>query len=368
MSKTLNFSALPGDGIGPEVMDIALDILQATGEIYDFKIEYETKDVGGIAIDKHGEALPETTLEDCRNRDAILFGSVGGPKWENLPPKEQPERAALLPLRKAFNLYANIRPGSLFPSLTALSPIKNEIIPKGIDVVCIRELTGGIYFGRPKETKVLDDGEIEAVDTMVYRRSEIERIAEIARITASSRGKKVCSVDKANVLETSILWRDTVTNYFAQNAPELELSHMYVDNAAMQLVRDPSQFDVILTENMFGDILSDELAVICGSLGMLSSASLGTLKNSRGHPFGLYEPAGGTAPDIAGQNLANPCAQILSAALMLRYSFGLEDAAKAIEHAVKQTIADGFLTGDIAAGADSVGTREMGTEIAKRLS
>ena len=368
MSKTLNFSALPGDGIGPEVMDVALDILQTTGKNYDFRIEFETKDVGGIAIDNHGEALPSETLEDCRNRDAILFGSVGGPQWENLPPKEQPERAALLPLRKAFNLYANIRPGNLFPSLTGLSPIKTEIIPKGLDVVCIRELTGGIYFGRPKETKVLDDGEIEAVDTMVYRRSEIERIAEIARITASSRGKKVCSVDKANVLETSILWRETVTNYFAQNAPELELSHMYVDNAAMQLVRDPSQFDVILTENMFGDILSDELAVICGSLGMLSSASLGTLRNSLGHPFGLYEPAGGTAPDIAGQNLANPCAQILSAALMLRYSFGLEDAAKSIENAVKQTIADGFLTGDIAAGADSVGTREMGTKIAKRLS
>jgi len=368
MDKNLNFSVLPGDGIGPEVMDVALDILKQAGAQHGFALEYATSDVGGIAIDNHGEALPATTLEDCRSRDAILFGSVGGPKWENLPPKQQPERAALLPLRKAFNLYANIRPGCLFPELAGLSPIKTETIPQGLDVVCIRELTGGIYFGQPKETTVLDDGDVQAVDTMVYRKSEIERIAEVARITAAARGKKVCSVDKANVLETSILWRETVTGYFADKAPDIELSHMYVDNAAMQLVRDPSQFDVILTENMFGDILSDELAVICGSLGMLSSASLGTLENSIGQPFGLYEPAGGTAPDIAGQNLANPCAQVLSAALMLRYSFGLEDAAKAIENAVKQTIADGFRTGDIAAEAASLGTREMGDEIAKRLN
>ena len=368
MDKTLNFSVLPGDGIGHEVMDVALDILQQTGSKYGFNLKFATSDVGGVAIDNHGEALPAYTLDDCRMRDAILFGSVGGPKWETLPPKEQPERAALLPLRKAFNLYANIRPGCLFPELVGLSPLKTETIPDGLDVVCIRELTGGIYFGQPKETTDLEDGDVQAVDTMVYLKSEIERIAEVARITANARGKKVCSVDKANVLETSILWRKTVTDFFAATAPEIELSHMYVDNAAMQLVRDPSQFDVILTENMFGDILSDELAVICGSLGMLSSASLGTLKNSLGQPFGLYEPAGGTAPDIAGKNLANPCAQILSAALMLRYSFGLENAAKSIETAVKQTIADGFRTGDIAAGASSIGTREMGEAVAQRLS
>ena len=368
MQKKLNFSVLPGDGIGPEVMDVALDILGTTGAKHGFSLEYHASDVGGIAIDKHGEALPRPTLKDCRRRDAILFGSVGGPKWENLPPKEQPERGALLPLRKAFNLYANIRPGCLFPELAGLSPLKIETIPNGLDVICIRELTGGIYFGQPKETTTLDDGDTQAVDTMVYRASEIERIAEVARVTAAARGKRICSVDKANVLETSVLWRATVTDFFAKNAPEIDLSHMYVDNAAMQLVRDPSQFDVILTENMFGDILSDELAVICGSLGMLSSASLGTLKNSLGQPFGLYEPAGGTAPDIAGKNLANPCAQILSAALMLRYSFGLEEAAKSIEDAIKQTIADGFRTGDIAAGAPSIGTKEMGREIANRLS
>ena len=368
MQKKLNFSVLPGDGIGPEVMDVALDILGTTGAKHGFSLEYHASDVGGIAIDKHGEALPGPTLKDCRRRDAILFGSVGGPKWETLPPKEQPERAALLPLRKAFNLYANIRPGCLFPELAGLSPLKIETIPNGLDVICIRELTGGIYFGQPKETTTLADGDTQAVDTMVYRASEIERIAEVAYVTAAARGKRICSVDKANVLETSVLWRATVTDFFAENAPEIGLSHMYVDNAAMQLVRDPSQFDVILTENMFGDILSDELAVICGSLGMLSSASLGTLKNSLGQPFGLYEPAGGTAPDIAGKNLANPCAQILSAALMLRYSFGLEEAAKSIEDAIKQTIADGFRTGDIAAGAPSIGTKEMGREIANRLS
>ena len=366
-SQTLNISILPGDGIGPEVMDVAIGILQATGQKYGFALEYQVNDVGGIAIDNHGKALPDHTLEDCRQRDAILFGSVGGPKWEKLPPKEQPERAALLPLRKHFNLYANIRPGNLFPELAGLSPLRKETIPNGLDVVCIRELTGGIYFGQPKATNTLSDGDIQAVDTMVYKKTEIERIAEIAIITAKARGNKVCSVDKANVLETSILWRSTVTEYFAKNAPEIQLSHMYVDNAAMQLVRDPSQFDTILTENMFGDILSDELAVICGSLGMLASASLGTLQNSLGKPFGLYEPAGGTAPDIAGKNLANPCAQILSAALMLRYSFGLEDAAKSIEKAVKQTIADGFRTGDIASGAPSIGTKEMSQEILQRI-
>ncbi len=367
MDDILNFSVLPGDGIGPEVMNVALSILKIVGRENGFALEYKTNDVGGIAIDNQGKALPDATLNDCRQRDAILFGSVGGPKWESLPPKEQPERAALLPLRKAFNLYANIRPGCLFPELVDLSPLKTQTIPDGLDIVCIRELTGGIYFGQPKETTTLEDGDTQAVDTMVYRKSEIERIAKIASITAETRSKKVCSVDKANVLETSILWRNTVTEYFQQNAPGIELSHMYVDNAAMQLVRDPSQFDVILTENMFGDILSDEMAVICGSLGMLSSASLGTRANSLGQPFGLYEPAGGTAPDIAGKNLANPCAQILSAALMLRYSFGLEDAAKSIENAIKQTIADGLRTCDIATGNPGIGTSEMGQEIAKRL-
>jgi 3-isopropylmalate dehydrogenase len=358
MSK-LKFAVLPGDGIGPEVMKVALNVLQVVAEKHNFQLDFEHADVGGIAIDNHGAALPDSTLAICKAADAILFGSVGGPKWESLPPKEQPERAALLPIRKAFSLFANIRPGLLYPELTEASPLKTERIPNGIDIVCIRELTGGIYFGLPKETITLHDGDIQAIDTMVYKKSEIERIADVAIATARSRSNKLCSVDKANVLETSVLWRKTVTEYVAEKAPELELSHMYVDNAAMQLARDPNQFDVLFTENMFGDILSDEMAVICGSLGMLASASLGAGKNSLGNPFGLFEPAGGTAPDIAGQNLANPCAQILSAALMLRYSFGQEEAASQIENAVESAVKGGTRTGDIAFGQKAASTTDM---------
>ena len=365
--KTLRFTTLPGDGIGPEVMDIALQVLRKLGDLHEFSIETSNHDVGGIGIDNHGQALPESTLAACREVDAILFGSVGGPKWENLPPKEQPERAALLPIRKAFELFANLRPGNLYPELSDLSPLRPDTVANGIDTLCVRELTGGIYFGQPKETKILENGEKQAIDTMVYRTSEIERITELAIKAASLRDGRICSVDKANVLETSVLWRETVINCVQKHNPDIELSHMYVDNAAMQLVRDPNQFDVLLTENMFGDILSDELAVICGSLGMLASASLGTQKNSNHLPFGLYEPAGGTAPDIAGKGLANPCAQVLSAALMLRYSVGLEEAATSIETAVKETIRSGLRTGDIAQGADSVGTKEMGQAIIDHL-
>lgn len=368
MSKTLKFAVLPGDGIGPEVMAVALEVLEAAVKPYGCQLEYACEDVGGIAIDKQGAALPETTLRLCQATEAILFGSVGGPKWENLPPNEQPERAALLPLRKAFQLFANIRPGLLFKELLDASPLKSERIPEGIDLVCIRELTGGIYFGQPKATRELENGEREACDTMVYRTSEIERIAEVAARTAVGRDCRVCSVDKANVLETSVLWRQTVTAFFAENYPQIELSHMYVDNAAMQLVRDPNQFDVVFTENMFGDILSDEMAVICGSMGMMSSASLGMRKNSHGHPFGLYEPAGGTAPDIAGQGIANPCAQVLSAAMMLRFSFGLGDIADRIESAVKSAVQAGVRTGDIAFGHPSVGSEEMGQAIMDRLA
>ncbi len=367
LMKTLRFTTLPGDGIGPEVMEIALTVLQKLGNLHDFSIETSNHDVGGIGIDNHGKALPDSTLNACKEVDAILFGSVGGPKWENLPPKEQPERAALLPIRKAFELFANLRPGNLYPELSDLSPLRADTVANGIDTLCVRELTGGIYFGQPKETKTLDNGEKLAIDTMVYRTSEIERITELAIKAASLRDGRICSVDKANVLETSVLWREVVVNCVQKHNPDIELTHMYVDNAAMQLVRDPNQFDVLLTENMFGDILSDELAVICGSLGMLASASLGTQKNSQGLPFGLYEPAGGTAPDIAGQGVANPCAQILSAALMLRYSFGLEEAAKAIENAVKETIRSGLRTGDIAQGGKSVGSEEMGKNILDRL-
>ncbi len=365
--EAIKFAVLPGDYIGPEVMSEALRVLEHAAKGAGLKLEYQHADVGGAGIDNHGKALPDSTLATCQQADAILFGSVGGPKWEKLPPKDQPERAALLPLRKAFNLFANIRPGLLYADLRDASPLKTERIPNGIDIVCIRELTGGIYFGK-KETVTLDNGETQASDTMVYKTSEIERIAEVAAVTARARGKKVCSVDKANVLETSVLWRKTVTAYFAKHHPDLALSHMYVDNAAMQLARDPNQFDVLFTENMFGDILSDEMAVICGSLGMMSSASLGTGKNRFGKPFGLFEPAGGTAPDIAGKGVANPCAQVLSAALMLRYSFGQDALATKIESAVRKTVTvDGVRTGDIAFGKTPVGTKAMADAIIRNL-
>ena len=365
--KTLKFAVLPGDGIGPEVMEVALDVLKSAGEKFSFTLDYENADIGGIAIDNHGTAFPDSTKQVCEASEAILFGSVGGPKWESLPPKEQPERAALLPIRKTFSLYANVRPGLLYPELTDASPLKKERIPNGIDIVCIRELTGGIYFGQPKSTSTLENGEEQAIDTMVYKTSEIERISKVAIDTAKARGNRVCSVDKANVLETSVLWRKVVTAYFAKHAPEIELSHMYVDNAAMQLARDPNQFDVLFTENMFGDILSDEMGVICGSLGMLASASLGAQKNSLGFPFGLYEPSGGTAPDIAGQGIANPCAQILSVAMMLRYSFGQLEAATAIEIAVEKAVTSGNRTGDIAFGLDPIGTKAMGEAVLSYL-
>jgi 3-isopropylmalate dehydrogenase len=365
---TLKFAVLAGDYIGPEVMTEALRVLDHVAQQEGLTLSYQKADVGGAGIDHHGKALPDSTLKICEQSDAILFGSVGGPKWEKLPPKEQPERAALLPLRKHFTLFANIRPGLLYRELSDASPIKSERIPNGIDIVCIRELTGGVYFGQPKTTTTLPDGDIQSVDTMVYRRSEIERILDTAIATARSRKNKLCSVDKANVLETSVLWRKTATEYVAKHAPEIQLSHMYVDNAAMQLVRDPNQFDVFVTENMFGDILSDEMACICGSLGMLSSASLGAGKNSLGLPFGLYEPAGGTAPDIAGKGIANPCAQVLSVALMLRFSFGLDKVATRIEAAVKKAVTSGTRTGDIAFGRPSVGTRAMADAIIAALT
>ncbi|HEY1765563.1 MAG TPA: 3-isopropylmalate dehydrogenase [Opitutaceae bacterium] len=364
---TLRFAVLAGDYIGPEVMTEALRVLEHVAKAEGLALEPTPADVGGAGIDRHGKALPDSTLKICEASDAILFGSVGGPKWESLPPKEQPERAALLPLRRHFTLFANIRPGLLYRELTAASPLKTERIPDGIDIVCIRELTGGLYFGKPKETTSLPDGDLQAVDTMIYRKSEIERITATAITTARGRKKRLCSIDKANVLETSVLWRKTVTDYVAKHAPDIELSHMLVDNAAMQLVRNPNQFDVFVTENMFGDILSDEMAVICGSLGMLSSASLGARRNTLGLPFGLFEPAGGTAPDIAGKGVANPCAQILSGALMLRHGFGLEKPAGRIEAAVRKAVTSGIRTADIAFGGPSVGTRAMADAIIAAL-
>jgi len=362
----LTIAVLPGDYIGPEVMAVALPILRTVVERAGHTLEYSIHDVGGAGIDRHGKALPDATLEACRAADAILFGSVGGPKWEKLPPSEQPERASLLPLRKHFRLFANVRPGFLPVALLDTSPIRPDRIAGGIDMVCIRELTGGLYFGA-KSTRDLDGGDVEAIDTMVYRKSEIERITDVAIATAKARRKQITLVDKANVLETSVLWRTVVGDRVRTTAPEITLTTMYIDNAAMQLVLRPSQFDVILTENMFGDILSDEMAVICGSLGMMASASLGIDSNRHGCRFGLYEPSGGTAPDIAGQDKANPCAQVLSAALLLRHSFGLEAEARAIEAAVEKAIADGIRTADIAGGGPSVGTVAMGDAILARL-
>lgn len=367
MSKNYRITVLAGDGIGPEVMTEALKVLDAVTEKFDFTIEREECLVGGAAIDAKGCPLPEETVDASEKADAILFGSVGGPKWEHLAPDDQPERGALLPLRKHFGLFANLRPGVCLPALTHASPVKNELIPNGFDVMCVRELTGGIYFGTPKGREE-NGGDEKAFDTMVYRRSEIERIARIAFTAAMSRDKRLVSVDKANVLQCSILWREVV-NELAAEFPEVEVSHLYVDNAAMQLVKQPASFDVLLTGNLFGDILSDEMAMISGSLGMLPSASLGA-KNDNGLYFGMYEPSGGSAPDIAGQGIANPIAQILSVSMLLRYSLGENAAADAIDAAVNAAIDSGKRTGDLFTGAEGeekVSTSEMGDAIVAAL-
>lgn len=356
----MKIAVLSGDGIGPEVMEAALEVFRAAGRRFGFQPEFKEGLVGGIAIDRCGKALPEATVELCRGSEAILFGSVGGPKWESLPPQEQPERAALLPLRKIFGLYANLRPAVCYPELVSASPIKNELIPGGFDILVVRELTGGIYFGQPKGTVATERGE-KATDTLVYETHEIERAAHVAFRAARNRRRLVHLIDKANVLESSLLWRKTVKR-IAQDYPDVRLEFMYVDNAAMQVMKNPRQFDVMLCENMFGDILSDEVAAATGSLGLLPSASLAE------GAFGLYEPSGGTAPDIAGKGIANPIAQILSAALMLEYSFNRQDAAEAIRQAVKSVIEQGIRTADIwAEGCQRVGTREMGQAIARAV-
>lgn len=365
--RKLPIAVLAGDGIGPEVMDAALTVLNAAAARHGLELAIDEQLVGGAAIDATGKALPEATRKACENSSAILFGSVGGPKWESLPPDQQPERGALLPLRRHFGLFANLRPAVCYPALTRSSPVKDNLIEGGFDVLCVRELTGGLYFGSPKFRKEVD-GEMTAVDTMVYRESEIVRIAEVAFQAASRRGRKVTSIDKANVLENGLLWRATVSEV-AKRWPDVTLSHLYVDNAAMQLIRQPKSFDVVLAENLFGDILSDEMAMIAGSLGMLASASLGR-KAEDGTYFGLYEPSGGSAPDIAGRGIANPVAQILSGALMLRFSFGEEEAAQSIERAVRKAIDDGVRTRDIHAPGDPdpVNTREMADAIRERLA
>jgi 3-isopropylmalate dehydrogenase len=352
-------AVLPGDGIGPEVMDEALKVMDAAREKFGFELACTTADVGGIAIDRHGRALPDETLALCESCDAILFGSVGGPEWESLPPEQQPERGALLPLRKHFNLFCNLRPAKVFPALASASPLHPDIVKEGFDILCVRELTGDIYFGQPKGREGSGPDE-RAFDTMVYTRREIERIAKAAFDAARLRNRRVASVDKANVLTTMVLWREVVIET-AREYPDVDLSHIYVDNATMQLVKDPHQFDVLLCGNMFGDIISDECAMITGSMGLLPSASISEAG------FGLYEPAGGSAPDIAGRGIANPIAQILSAAMMLRYSLDQGSAADAVEAAVARVLEEGIRTPDIAAGGPFVSTREMGDAVVRFL-
>ncbi|MBV6494619.1 MAG: 3-isopropylmalate dehydrogenase [Turneriella sp.] len=367
-----DIAILAGDYIGPEVMQAAVEVL---AKLSDTKDHFNFKEalVGGAAIDMAGKALPEETLKIAESSHAILFGSVGGPKWEHLPPNEQPERAALLPLRKHFSLFANLRPAIIYKELKEASPLRADIVGDGLDILILRELTGDVYFGEPKVRRGSGPTE-EALDTMVYKRFEIERIAHLAFQSARARRKIVHSIDKANVLTSMVFWREIVTEV-AKLYSDVALHHMYVDNAAMQLVRAPSQFDVVLCPNMFGDILSDEASQITGSIGMLASASLGVEPKGGekgwgrdGLQFGLYEPAGGTAPDIAGKGIANPIAQILSAALLLRYTLKLSDKATRIENAVKSAIASGARTRDLTQDAPkAISTKEMTQEIIRRL-
>lgn len=362
MPKHYHIAVLAGDGIGPEVMKEALKVLTSVSQKHGFTVSYDERFVGGAAIDRFGKPLPQETIEACDKAQAILFGSVGGPKWDHLPHSERPEAGALLPLRKRYGLFCNLRPARIFPGLNALSPLRADISAQGFDAMVVRELTGGIYFGTPKGRKGSGDEE-RAYDTEIYSRPEIERIARVAFKVAMGRNKKVTSIDKSNVLASSVLWREIVTEV-AEDFPEVTLDHLYIDNATMQLIKNPAQFDVVLCSNMFGDILSDECAMITGSMGLLASASLAS------GTFGLYEPAGGSAPDIAGQGIANPIAQILSMALMLRDSFGEVKAAEDVENAVAQALKDQIVTADLARAlpdATVVNTEQMGNAIIERL-
>ena len=357
-----NISLIPGDGIGPEIVSEARKVLDKVCEVYGHTFSYSKVLLGGASIDVHGVPLTEEAIATAKASDAVLMGSIGGDAktspWYKLEPSKRPE-AGLLAIRKALNLFANLRPAYLYNELKDACPLKEQIIGDGFDMIIVRELTGGLYFGARKTTE--ENGVKTAVDTLSYNENEIRRIAIKAFDIAMKRRKKVTSIDKANVLDSSRLWRSVVEEV-ARDYPEVTLEHMLVDNCAMQLVRDPKQFDVILTENMFGDILSDEASMVTGSIGMLSSASLNETK------FGLYEPSHGSAPDIAGQNKANPIATILSAAMMLRYSLDLDKEADAVEAAVQKVLTDGYRTGDIMSkGCTLVGTKEMGNLIAKEI-
>ncbi len=356
--KTYNITLLKGDGIGPEIVNQAVKVLDAVGEKYDFKVDYTDALIGGAAIDATGEPLPQETIDACLASDAVLLGAVGGYKWDGLSGGKRPE-AGLLGIRAALGLFANLRPAKIYGPLKSACPLRPDIIGDSMDIMVVRELTGGIYFGERGRTN--KDGVEGAYDTEYYSKPEIVRIAKVAFETAMKRGKKLHSIDKANVLESSRLWRETV-NEMAKDYPEVEVNHLYIDNAAMQLVCNPKQFDVMVTSNIFGDILSDEASQIAGSIGMLASASLG--EGTRG----LYEPIHGSAPDIAGQNIANPLATILSVAMMLRYSLNEDAAADAIEKAVEAVLDQGLRTPDIYTdGTTKIGTDAMGDAVTAAL-
>jgi 3-isopropylmalate dehydrogenase len=357
MAKVL---VLPGDGIGPEIVAQAVKVLTALERDHGLAIERFEGLVGGASIDAHGIPLTDETLAQAKSADAVLLGAVGGPKWDAMDMAVRPEKG-LLALRKGLNLFANLRPAILYPQLTHASTLKPEVV-SGLDLLIVRELTGGIYFGQPRGVRTLENGERQGYNTLVYSESEIERIAHVAFQSAQKRSKRVCSIDKSNVLETTALWKEVVTRVSAEY-PDVALTHMLVDNAAMQLVKYPKQFDVMLADNMFGDILSDEASMLTGSIGMLASASLNDQSQ------GMYEPSHGSAPDIAGQNIANPLATILSAAMMLRFSLNLPELADLVERAVGHVLDDGLRTGDIwTEGCQKVSTSEMGDAVVSALA
>ena len=350
---------LPGDGIGPEIMGVAVAVLKRVGEQLDLQFEFKEALMGGAAIDATGNPLPDETLAACKDSDAVLLAAIGGYKWDNLPRHQRPE-TGLLGLRAGLGLFANLRPAQILPQLIDASSLKREVV-EGVDIMVVRELTGGIYFGQPKGIFETETGEKRGVNTMAYSESEIDRIGKVAFEIAQKRGKRLCSVDKANVLDVSQLWRDRITQ-LAPSYPDVELSHLYVDNAAMQLIRAPKQFDTIVTGNLFGDILSDAAAMLTGSIGMLPSASLGAANP------GVFEPVHGSAPDIAGQDKANPIAQVLSAAMMLRYGLNQPEASDRLEQAVMSVLDAGYRTGDImSAGMKPIGCREMSEALLQAL-
>lgn len=359
MTQRFTITLIPGDGIGPEIISVAVEVLKAVAAHAEVSFTFQEALIGGAAIDATGAPLPEETLQRCKESDAVLLAAIGGYKWDSLPRHQRPE-TGLLGLRSGLGLFANLRPATILPQLIDASSLKREVV-EGVDIMVVRELTGGIYFGQPKGIFEAENGEQRGVNTMAYTPKEIDRIGRVAFNIAQKRQKQLCSVDKANVLEVSQLWRDRITALNSE-FPDVELSHMYVDNAAMQLLRWPKQFDTIVTGNLFGDILSDAAAMLTGSIGMLPSASLG-----ESGP-GLYEPVHGSAPDISGEDKANPIAQVLSAAMMLRYGLNLPDLAAAIEQAVIQVLDQGYRTGDImAAGMTQVGCKAMGKAILKAL-